>query len=490
MISFYNKELSSFNAFLLSLVVITLGYYPLINDRIYFVDDITRSIKGYFGWIGLGRPLTEWLAMVLSTSSVRLADITPLPQLLSMLALSSLVMILLKNTFKDVTVGNVLICSTIAVNPLIFGNMLFRFDSLSMVLSVLLPVMAWDLLNKNKMVFPCLLLIACLSFYQPAIAIFPLLIMTTFLQSDKYSDKTINYIFKATSLTFIGCIIYYLAVVKLTIKESEHRADLTSDFGHAILSGLKNSLVTASQSYGHIACVIISIATIIFAVIYAKTFFKMLNDEFNRKKYISILLMIAVPFVIILCTVGVNLILSNGYYPVRVLFPVSFIIFMMLAVPANSTNKINIIASILSTGLIFASLSVIYATTSALYNQQRYDSYVLFSLIDKLSTMNKGKETYIFGTTEDAEASKTSARVFPILKHIKNNYYDMTLSQSLINNGVRDIVFSGETRKVSYTLQKKACNRHMDKIFSTPQYSIFEDENHLLISLGKNNCSK
>lgn len=490
MISFHKKELSSFNAFMLSLVIIILGYYPLITDRIYLVDDITRSIKGYFGWIGLGRPLTEWLAIVLSTSSVRLADISPLPQLLSMLALSTLVIILLKSTFKDITVGNVLICITIAVNPLTFGNMLFRFDSLSMVLSILLPVMAWDSLNKNRVVFPCLLLIACLSFYQPAIAIFPLLVITNFLQSGKYSEKTISYILKAVLSTFIACIVYYLAVVKLTINGSEHRADLTSNFAHAILSGLRNSLETASQSYGYISCAIISIAAIIFAVTYVKIFIKILKGEANRTKYINILIMMAIPFVILLCAIGVNLFLSNGYYPVRVLFPVTFIIFMMLAVPANSSKKINNIASILSICVIFSSFSVIYATTSALYHQQRYDSYILFSLTDKLSAINKGKDIYIFGATEDSEASKTSARVFPILKHIKNNYYDMTLSQSLINNGVRNINFSGEARKFSQALQKKACDGSMDKIFSTYQYSIFENENNLLISLGQDNCKK
>ncbi|HDT1679970.1 TPA: glucosyltransferase domain-containing protein, partial [Enterobacter hormaechei subsp. steigerwaltii] len=133
MVSFHKKEFSLFSAWIFSLIIISIGYYPLINDRLYLVDDITRSIKGYFGWIELGRPLTEWLAMFLSTSSDRLADITPLPQLSSIVALSYLTILLLKNTFHKITIGNVLICITVAVNPLLLGNMLFRFDSLSMI---------------------------------------------------------------------------------------------------------------------------------------------------------------------------------------------------------------------------------------------------------------------------------------------------------------------------------------------------------------------
>ncbi|WP_373926667.1 glucosyltransferase domain-containing protein, partial [Enterobacter hormaechei] len=89
-------------------------------------------------------------------------------------------MLLLKNTFHKITIGNALICITVAVNPLLLGNMLFRFDSLSMILSMLLPVLAWDLLNKNRAIYALSSLVACLSFYQPAIAIFPILVITTF----------------------------------------------------------------------------------------------------------------------------------------------------------------------------------------------------------------------------------------------------------------------------------------------------------------------
>ncbi|WP_312769818.1 glucosyltransferase domain-containing protein [Enterobacter soli] len=145
-----NKEISLRNAGLLSFGLILFAYFPLLNDRIYFVDDITRSIKGYFGWTELGRPLTEWLAMLMTINSGILADITPLPQLLSIFVLSCTVLILIRNAFSRVSIAAVLISTTAVINPLVLGNMLYRLDSLSMVFSIMFSVLAWEKFNNGK----------------------------------------------------------------------------------------------------------------------------------------------------------------------------------------------------------------------------------------------------------------------------------------------------------------------------------------------------
>ncbi|HBK4724978.1 TPA: glucosyltransferase domain-containing protein, partial [Enterobacter hormaechei subsp. steigerwaltii] len=341
MVSFHKKEFSLFSAWIFSLIIISIGYYPLINDRLYLVDDITRSIKGYFGWIELGRPLTEWLAMFLSTSSDRLADITPLPQLSSIVALSYLTILLLKNTFHKITIGNVLICITVAVNPLLLGNMLFRFDSLSMILSMLLPVLAWDLLNKNRTIYALASLIACLSFYQPAIAIFPILVITTFIQSKKHNNKNIEYIIKSAGLTVVSCVLYYFVVVLNTIKSTEKRADLTTGLASNIYIGIKTSISTALQSYGHVAAILIAVATLAFIIVYAKHIIVVVKEGAGNSRFLNLSLMVFAPVVILICSAGVNLILSNGYYPTRVLFPIAFIVFLALAIPATFNDFFN-----------------------------------------------------------------------------------------------------------------------------------------------------
>lgn len=38
-----------------------LFIYPLIQAGIYYRDDLDRSITGYYGWRGLGRPFADIL---------------------------------------------------------------------------------------------------------------------------------------------------------------------------------------------------------------------------------------------------------------------------------------------------------------------------------------------------------------------------------------------------------------------------------------------
>lgn len=490
MIYFHKKELSLFNAWALCCVIIAIAYFPIINERIYFVDDITRSIKGYFGWTELGRPLSEWLAMILTASRRNLADITPLPQLLSILVLSYLSIILIKNLFNNVTVGSVLICVTVAVNPLVFGNMLYRFDSLSMTLSMLLAVVAWSKSNNGSwfLAFSCI--IASLSLYQPSIAIFPLLAIIRFIQIEKTDKNALAYIFKSCIVTILSCIFYFFIVVKNTIKGSEKRADLTSNlFGNAY-AGVKTAILTALDSYGHTACIILAISLLIFSCVYIRNTISIVNRMVDRSGQVTLFLAITIPLGVTICSAGVNLILNNGYYPVRVLFPIVFIVLMLLVIPASFNRKLNAVSSYLSMMLIVTSTSVIFAASSSLYHQRQYDSYILFSLSEKLSSFKSEKNTFIFGSTDYSEVSETSSRVFPIIKNLKNNYYDMTLSQSLVNNGIRNIKFSGQDREISYDLQKMACNGKMNLVYAMPQYSIFEDESSRLIYLGGHICNK
>ena len=486
-----NKEISLRNAGLISFCLILFAYFPLLNDRIYFVDDITRSIKGYFGWTELGRPLTQWLAMLMTVNSEILADITPLPQLLSIFVLSCTGLILIRNAFSKVSIAAVLISTTAVINPLVLGNMLYRLDSLSMVFSIMFSVLAWEKFNNGKMVQVLLLLVGCLCFYQPAIAIFPLLVVYTYLKKISHKEGMSAYILKSLFVTLTSCLVYFIFVVKFTIKSTESRGAINSFNDGLIqhtLTGIKNSTEIAFNSYGKIGSYLLLCISLIFILCYLKTLAMSVWNNNIPQKNLRILLLLLSPIAILICTIGVNLVLSNGYYPLRVLFPIAFIIFLMLALPSDDNILFHNIASALAACLLFVAVSTTYATASSLYQQQRYDSYILFSLSQYLVSSSENKNVFIFGATENALSSKTAMKAFPVIHYVKNNYYDMTLSQALTNNGVKNVQFSSKARTISVDLANKACSGEANKIFSTPQYSIYSNGDDLLVYLGNNNC--
>ena len=65
---------------LASLVVIGLGLVPLIATRALYLDDMSRALDGYFGWMLNARPAAEGIMRLLGFGDV-LVNVAPLPQL-------------------------------------------------------------------------------------------------------------------------------------------------------------------------------------------------------------------------------------------------------------------------------------------------------------------------------------------------------------------------------------------------------------------------
>lgn len=490
MFNIIDKPISRNRALAIFFGLLALAYTPFVFDRIYFIDDITRSIKGYFGWIGLGRPLTELIAMVLTTNTQTLADVTPLPQLLSIIILLAAAMLLVRNLNERITLGTTLISLTAVVNPLIFSNMLYRFDSLSMSLSILLPIFAWDVYLKGKKVLPFFLLVSTLSLYQPAISIFPILIILSFIRSKEKNNAKFALIFHSSIITVLSCVVYYLTIIKTTMAEGEQRGNISISNGgitHKISEGVINSSHVAFDSYGNLGALCISFLSLFFFFKVALAIKSQIIST-DKHKYIIASILLLTPALLIFLSVGVNLILSNSYFPARVLFPISLIIFTLLGSLYNTNKAVNAIISTLAVILIYSSISVIYVTSSALVHQKNYDQFVLTSVTENLSKMDSIKNIFIYGETDDAVAVKIAKKEFLILKHIKNNLYDMTFSQSLVNNGVDNVKFSGDARKIALILKSQACNKSMETETTQPQYSIFSNEKNILVYLGKVNC--
>lgn len=490
MFNIIDKNIPTNRAFGIFLGLISFAYLPFIFDRIYFIDDITRSIKGYFGWIGLGRPLTELIAIVLTINTKTLADITPLPQLLSITALLVASMLLVRNISDRITLGSILISLTAVINPLVFSNMLYRFDSLSMSLSILLPIIAWDIFLKGKRLLPFLLLVATLSLYQPAISIFPILIVLSFIRSKVKNIQKITLGLHSAIITALSCVVYYFTIIKTTMDKGEQRGDISISNGgvvHKLSEAFTNSSHVAFDSYGHISTLCISLLLLFFLINIALKIKGQIisNDKYN---YVIAIALLSTPVLLIVLSVGVNLILSNSYFPPRVLFPISLIIFTLLASSYGDNKIANTITSVIAAILIYSSISVIYVTSSALVHQKNYDQFILNSVTQNLNKMGTNRNIYIYGETDDAVAVKVAKREFSILKHVKNNFYDMTFSQSLVNYGLGNVKFSGDARKTSQELKDQACKNLMETEVSQPQYSIFANKKNILVYLGSFKC--
>ncbi|BBO55807.1 MULTISPECIES: glucosyltransferase domain-containing protein [Cobetia] len=116
---------------LASLVVIGLGLVPLIATRALYLDDMSRALDGYYGWMLNARPAAEGIMRLLGFGDV-LVNVAPLPQMAAWGLAASMALAwwrwLPGLSLAGCVVGNALIWLT----PFTLQNFSYAFDSLPM----------------------------------------------------------------------------------------------------------------------------------------------------------------------------------------------------------------------------------------------------------------------------------------------------------------------------------------------------------------------
>ncbi|MBU3006743.1 glucosyltransferase domain-containing protein [Cobetia amphilecti] len=126
---------------LASLVVIGLGLVPLIATRALYLDDMSRALDGYFGWMLNARPAAEGIMRLLGFGDV-LVNVAPLPQLAAWGLAASMALAwwrwLPGLSRAGCVVGNALIWLT----PFTLQNFSYAFDSLPMSVALASAILA------------------------------------------------------------------------------------------------------------------------------------------------------------------------------------------------------------------------------------------------------------------------------------------------------------------------------------------------------------
>ncbi len=118
-------------AFLYVFLISILSLLSLIQANVLYIDDMVRVFSGYYLWNNDGRPLSSFASAFLQIGKP-LTDISPLPQILS-LVLYSLSSIYLGKIFR---VNNLVLLSlggiVFVLNPFNLQNFSYVFDSFTM----------------------------------------------------------------------------------------------------------------------------------------------------------------------------------------------------------------------------------------------------------------------------------------------------------------------------------------------------------------------
>ena len=177
------KDNIFYKTFITLLAISFIYAYPIIFSDRFYIDDLGRSLLGYTRWGNNGRPLADIL-MTLISFGYPLIDISPLPQLLSLIFICASVSLYAVVNFDSLNKKKLVLVSLLFVcNPFLIENLSYKYDSLPMMISAGVLFLCFSIPNKYfSFALSILFIISSLSLYQASISIFVCLSIIEFIK--------------------------------------------------------------------------------------------------------------------------------------------------------------------------------------------------------------------------------------------------------------------------------------------------------------------
>lgn len=162
-----------FQFFILSLLSL-LYIFPIILVNLYYKDDLGWSRTGSIGLKGDGRPLGEYLVLMLCGGEP-ITDTAPLSLILLVLFLSYTLILYAKTNLDSVSSDYMLIPVLLLVitNPLAIECLSYKYGAIVMFTALALPFIIFSIPNSvskiTLFIYSSVLSVAFMSLYQPAL---------------------------------------------------------------------------------------------------------------------------------------------------------------------------------------------------------------------------------------------------------------------------------------------------------------------------------
>lgn len=423
-------------------VLVALLVFPLIYADIYYRDDATRALKGIASWGWLGRPLADALMYAASMSSGWLSNISPLPQILAGVLLYMTCLSVSRTVFgRESSLG---VISTFAAlgTPFALECLLYRYDSLPMMLALYLAALSFSLVEKGWpwILASVALLVASLSLYQAQSNLFICLAVIGFGASVLSGDGKAVRSAITHGLAYLAAMsIYYIAVFKVFAKTSRDGSIDASNNGLALLlenfSSFLLSIETVLAQPAYFASII---------VLFAAAAASCAIDASRTKAYIcttKVLVFTSIPAFLILASIGPLITLKEGFSSYR-LMGSAFVVVVFLSYIAGRNERLVKLTFVSVALLAIANVSSAFSIGAAARDQRSYEEAILQNISAKIDAKwdrYEGKKVYLVGSFEPSPMTirrNTSAKMTNTL--VTPSPYWVS-SRLLLQRGVKNV---------------------------------------------------
>lgn len=404
-----------------------LWIWALLSPNIYYFDDNYRAAGGYYNWGGDFRPFADYLYYILGMGR-NFTDLTPLPQLFALVFLYSIYFLYIKKfNAGKINIPILLVFLPIVWSPFLLANLYFRYDSIFMLLAVLLSVLAVFCVDKKQYIRAVVLLFVACGFYQPAIVSY---ICTTLFIVYTLQAESKNGLFqlwlKKSFIYFLvflgGVATYYFTIMKFTTDYNFYSAS------HSQME-IYNLVPNITQVLQELSVIFKGDTGSIFLAIFI--YLVLINLAFLVKKfsYLGILIFCIHIIVFLVAAAGVNLLLNVPRFEYRTLmffgFFISYLLLGMTYLLTQDQYKKYVYFVLFFVGFYF--LSITLNVSNAQKYKNKFDDALILDIVNTLydsKKFNSNKTIVFYGETIPYTAQRLVDK-YPIIAGVATNasYY-------------------------------------------------------------------
>lgn len=474
---------------ILSYFISFLIFSPLILLNQFYLDDNYRSINGYYAWSGDYRPLADVIYYIIGGSQYFL-DIFPLNYILEFFFVANFLMYFSKKLQIDFLLETkqqsyiIIVLSVVFLNPLFFQNLYFRYDSLTMLVSVILVFITLLKLTKAK---EFLILLAVLLIYQPTIWCYTLIVclkLVYFFIIKSRPRKIYYFLFEKIGIFASAITIFLIYVKMLAIPNSyaSHHLDLVKN-----IKQFKENIIESFSNYIFYTDILGYVVTFFLVLV---CFVYLLKISYYSKVNMPIVGLIIVVFFVNIFSINVLLEIPHLYPRVYVSFGTLafFTIFTNLLFFSkfenfNNYQKYTIIFLIIVP--FFTFLKMYYVLYNLQIEKNKNENFAFSQIIQEVEQFHK-KEIFFYGDIPTTKKYDVLVKNYPVLAKVAESNFNVNkhhILNFLVSNYIKNVVivsfdFNTKNQKYSEAMQdiknrKPIKDNHIYKLYSNDERLIF-----------------
>lgn len=390
-----------FMYFILSLLSL-LYIFPIILTNLYFKDDLGWSLSGEVGLKGDGRPLGEYLVLLLCGGKP-VTDTAPLPLILLVLFLSYALILYAKTNLDSVSNDYMLVPVLLLVitNPLAIDCLSYKYGSIVMFAALALPFIIFSIPDTmseiNILIYSSILSVAIMSLYQAAIGMcLALLIITIFFSV--INDKKLNFKREGIRIAGIGlgAVAYKIVIARHYVSQADWRYEASQTVALKF-SSIKIIIQNTVESCLYIKEVLSETAlwyqislglTVILAIVSILFLYCKESNKKGWRRVIDIVFLIISPMLVFIATFFPIMLLRTLMLKTRIFIALGgFLLYIGIFLLYYAKKHKTFVPLLLILCIVYHH-TYMYSYGNALNNQKEYATYLVYNIAHDLETIN------------------------------------------------------------------------------------------------------